>query len=76
MAGMIAGSASRSHGSKKRAQKTRSSLNIKSSLPLNSALGSVPQSLSVLPSTLGAKKNQKIAAQIYGNSSVLQSLTS
>ena len=74
-AGITAGSASRSHGSKKRGSKTRSSLNVKSSLPLNSlGFGPVPSSLAVLPTTT-LKGSKKAAAQIYGNSSVLNNLT-
>lgn len=75
--GIAAGSGSRSHGSRKRTQKTRSSLNVKHSLPLSSAgfLGPVPQSLSALPSSLG-KHSKKAAAQIYGNSSMLNNITS
>jgi hypothetical protein len=36
----------------------------------------VPQSLSVLPSSVNVKGSKKAAAQIYGNASVLQNLTS
>ena len=66
---MIANSASRSrHGSKKRSQKTRSSLNIAASLPLQQAAsmqGLVNGSVSTLPNNV--TKSQKLAAQIYGS---------
>ena len=78
MAARIGGSASRSHGSRKRGQKTRSSLNVKNSVPLSGGIfmGAGPQSLSILPSNVGGKTSKKAAAQIYGNVSLLQNLTS
>ena len=62
------GSATRSkHGSKKRNQKTRSSMNIGGSLPLAGG----PSIINVVnPATLANQvpKSKKLAAQIYGNS--------
>ena len=63
-------------GSKKRSQKTRSSLNVAGGMPLNMAgsLGLGPQSLAVLPSNMS--KQKKITAQIYGSGNMLSSLIS
>lgn len=69
------GSASRSQGSRQRGTKTRSSLNVKSSFPFNNPLMSGgPQSLSVLPSSIG--KGPKKAALIYGNLNLMPSISS
>ena len=65
------GSESRSKkGSKKRTNKTRSSLNIIGGIPL----GNVASSFSALPGSMN--KSKKIAAQIYGNASALNNLVS
>ena len=68
------GSGSRSkNGSKKRSNKTRSSLNLAGGLPIGS-VSAGPQSVSVLPSSLS--KSKKVAAQIYGNASAFNNLVS